>query len=259
MLNVVKDVILILIDISLVSFVLYQFFMMLRSTKAAQAIKGIAVLAIISFLANLIHLRAASWLLGKFWTWGVIAFIILFQSELKGALSRLGQRWTILGGNTDLQRCISEISKAAERMVKSGVGGIIVFEREDGLDYFVESGIKMDSLVTWELILTIFSPESPVRDGAVVIRNLRIAASSVILPISRDLLEEEIGFGYRHRAAIGLSRSTDAIAVVVSEDKGIISLAAEGKLHQDLNPLTLERMLSSYLLHPTKERGEERR
>lgn len=256
--SVIKIAILILIDISLVSFVLYQFFMMLRSTKAAQAIKGIAILAIISFLANLIHLRAASWLLGKFWTWGVVAFIILFQSELKSALSRLGQRWTVLGGSSELQRCISEVSKAAERMAKSGVGGIIVFEREDTLDYFIESGIKMDSLVTWELIMTIFSPESPMKDGAVVIRNSRISASSVILPISRDLLEEDMEFGYRHRAAIGLSRGTDAIAVVVSEEKGIISLAVEGKLHRDVSPLTLEKMLSSHLiLRPTQGGREE--
>ncbi|RKY00228.1 TIGR00159 family protein [Candidatus Poribacteria bacterium] len=257
MLATVKEVILALVDIFLVSFFLYEFFMMLRGTRAAQVIKGIAVLALLSFLANLINLRASSWMLGKFWTWGVIAFIILFQSELKQALSRIGQRWTVFGGGGELRECISEVVKAAERMSKAGIGGLIVFERDDPLDYFITSGIRMDSSVTWQLLMTIFSPESPMRDGAVIIRNGRIAASSAILPIPRELIDEEMEFGYRHRAAIGVTKGTDAISVVISEERGTISVAVGGRLQSDLSPLSLEKALTDHLL-ARKERGGKR-
>lgn len=257
MLTTLKDVILALVDIFLVSFFLYEFFMMLRGSKAAQVIKGIAVLAILSFLANLINLKASSWMLGKLWTWGAVAFIILFQSELKQALSRVGQRWTTLWGGDKLRECISEVVKAVERMSKAGIGGLIVFERDDPLDYFITSGIKMDSTVTWQLLMTIFSPESPMKDGAVIIRNGRIAASSAILPIPRELIDEEMEFGYRHRAAIGITKGTDAISVVISEEKGTISVAVRGRLQADLSPLSLEKTLIDHLL-TRKERGGKR-
>ncbi|MGB9595906.1 MAG: diadenylate cyclase CdaA [Candidatus Poribacteria bacterium] len=242
--------ILTIIDILAVAFIFYKAFMLIRGTRAIQALKGIAILIVVSAIASLAKFETLSWLLQRFWTWGVVAFIILFAPELKSALAQMGRTSGILGisGNVkDERECIQIVVETAERLSEMRAGALIVMARQATLDTFIESGVPINSDVSRELLLTIFYPETELHDGAVIIRNGRIAAAACTLPLSTSG-EWEGSLGTRHRAAIGLTEETDAIAIVVSEETGSISMAVEGKITRYLNPQTLNSILTDYLV-----------
>ncbi|MGQ9608306.1 MAG: diadenylate cyclase CdaA [bacterium] len=248
--NFIGSKILTAIDILVVAFIFYKAFMLIRGTRAVQALKGIGILMAISVIAALAKLRTLDWLLQKFWTWGVVVFIILFAPELKSVLARMGGTAAFLGigGNIkDERTCIQIVVDAAERLSAIRAGALIVMTREASLESFIESGVPIDAEVTRELLMTIFYPDTELHDGAVIIRNGRVIAAGCTLPLSQSH-EWEQSLGTRHRAAIGLTEETDAIVIVVSEESGAISMAVEGKITRYLNPQTLNKILVDYLV-----------
>jgi len=191
-LNIIKFIglrILTIIDILAVAYIFYKAFMLIRGTRAIQALKGIAILIVISAVAALAKLETLSWLLQKFWTWGVVAFIILFAPELKSALARMGGTSAFLGISSNIRderQYIQSIVEASERLSASRSGALIVISRQATLDTFVESGVPIDSEVSRELLMTIFHPDTELHDGAVIIRDGRIVSAGCTLPLSQS-------------------------------------------------------------------------
>lgn len=248
MINILKNLGLPVIDILLVSFVFYKLYNLIKGTRAVQALRGLAILITISFLSQLSQLHTVEWLLSRFWTWGVIAFIILFQPELKQWLAQLGKRGIIPGGSSyyDDKKCVSDIVEVVEKLSNRKVGALIVWQREANLDYYIDSGIPIDSRVSQELILTIFQPHTLLHDGAIIIKEGRIVAASCLLPLSKN--PEWKSLGTRHKSAIGLTEETDAIVTIVSEETGSISITINGNIVRNLDIATLDRMLNELLV-----------
>jgi diadenylate cyclase len=259
-LNIIKFIglrILTIIDILAVAYVFYKAFMLIRGTRAIQALKGIAILIVISAVAALAKLETLGWLLQKFWTWGVVAFIILFAPELKSALARMGGASAFLGISSNIRderQYIQSVVEASERLSARRSGALIVISRQATLDTFVESGVPIDSEVSRELLMTIFHPDTELHDGAVIIRDGRIVSAGCTLPLSQSS-EWEQSLGTRHRAAIGLTEETDAIARIVSEETGSISMAVDGKITRYLNPQTLQSILVDYFVPESSRSG----
>ncbi len=253
MLNAIQYV-LTAIDILVVAFILYKAFMLIRGTRAIQVIKGLGILIAVSSIASLGKLKTLDWLLQRFWTWGVVGFIVLFAPELKRALARMGRTTAFFGGSPiDEQRDIKAVVEAAERLSSIHTGALIVMGREASLEEVMESGIPMDAEISRELLMTIFYPDTELHDGAVIISNGRILAASCTLPLSQNPRWEE-HLGTRHRAAIGLTEETDAIVVVVSEETGVISVAIDGEITRYLDPQTLHKILIDYLMPSSEDR-----
>ena len=245
--------ILTVVDILVVTFIFYRAFMLIRGTRAVQVLKGLGILIVVSLITSLGKFQTLDWLLRKFWTWGVVAFVIIFAPELKRALARMGRLAAFLGGNLpDEREPIRKVVDAAERLSELRAGAIIVMAREAPLDEFVESGVPVDSEVSRELIMTIFYPDTELHDGAIIIRNGRIAAAGCILPLSQSRKWEQ-SLGTRHRAAIGLTEETDAVVVVVSEESGGLSVAMDGGITRYLKPQTLYEVLIDSLIDTSEE------
>jgi len=237
----------IVIDILVVAFIFYKAFMLIRGTRAVQALKGLGILIAVSLIASFGGLQTLDWLLRKLWTWGVVAFIIIFAPELKRALARMGRTAAFLTGSLpDEREYIREVVDAAERLSELHAGALIVMAREATLEEFTEAGIPMDATVSRELLMTIFHPDTELHDEAVIIRDGRIAAASCVLPLSQNRRWESLGT--RHRAAIGLTEETDAVVAVVSEESGVLSLAIDGGITRYLEPKTLEEILVDSLV-----------
>ncbi len=233
------EIVIDIIDILIVSYLLYRLFSLMRGTRAVHMFFGLIVLFILSVIAQWVNMIALNWLIASLRTVWVIAFVIIFQPELRRALAMMGQ-------NPVLSRFVSvretgmvpEIIKAVSSMAQRKTGALIVLEKDMGLKNYVETGTKIDAKVTSELLGTIFTPPSPLHDGAVIIQNDRVVAAGCILPLTHDPRVTS-ALGTRHRAALGLSEETDAIVVIVSEETGTIAYAEGGKLHRkiDLNTL----------------------
>ncbi|MDD3642475.1 MAG: diadenylate cyclase CdaA [Candidatus Krumholzibacteria bacterium] len=223
-----------LLDIIIVAYLFYVLFILIKGTRAIQMFIGLFLLIIISFIAQWLNLNALNWILSSLKTVWVIAFVILFQPELRKALTQLGQN-RILGMflKVESSGTVTEIVRACQLIVQKGLGAIIVIERDVGLKNYIETGTRLDAKVTDELLLTIFTPSGPLHDGAVIIEKDRIIAAGCILPLSQN---PRIGraLGTRHRAGLGLSEETDALVIIISEETGSISLAREGKLKRKL-------------------------
>ncbi len=230
------------IDILLVAFLFYFLFSLLKGTRSAVALRGLISVLLISFaiyfVARVARLSAVQLLFRSFWLIAVLMFILLFQNELRRAITEVGQVKLFRHFLKQHGEHIDEIIKSVNIMSKRRIGGLIVIEREHPLKIFIDTGVEVDSVVSSELIRTIFSPLSPLHDGAVIIRNDRIVAAGCILPLSDDpTISKELGT--RHRAAIGLTEESDAFVIVVSEETGAISLAVNGRLERNL---TLEQL-----------------
>ena len=240
--------ILAIIDILVVAFLFYKTFMLIRGTRAIQALKGLGILIGVSSISSLVGLQTLDWLLRKFWTWGVVAFIIIFAPEMKRALARMGRTAPFLGGSlSDERQYIGKVVEAAGRLSAIRAGALIAMAREATLEEFAETGIVMDAEVSRELLMTIFYPDTELHDGAVIIRNGRVIAANCILPLTQDSKWEQ-SLGTRHRAAVGLTEGTDALVVVVSEETGDISVAMDGGIIRYLKPETLDRILVDSLV-----------
>jgi diadenylate cyclase len=223
------------LDILIVSLLIYEALKLIRGTRAMQMAIGSVLVILLLYLSQSFPLRTVGWLIHNILAYLVFGAIVLFQSDIRRALSHLGRLpgFRYLGQAEHAAETIEEVIAAAAMLAKGKVGAIIVFERDIGLRNYVESGIPIDAAVSYDLLTTIFQPGTPLHDGAVVISENRIAAAACFLPltvsprIDRDL-------GTRHRAAIGLTEETDAVAVVVSEERGEVSIARHGDISRAL-------------------------
>lgn len=238
------------IDVLVVTLLFYWLFLLVRGTRTAQALKGLVVLVIVAFIAQRLELNAFNFLIGRFWPVFILAFVILFQPELRRALAEVGQRHFFRGFLKEAETgYLEEIIEAVDILSKKKKGALIALEREAGLKTYIETGIRIDSEVSRELLSTIFLPSTPLHDGAVIIQGNRVAAAGCLLPFTRDP-DVSKRMGMRHRAALGLSEETDAVVIIVSEETGKISLAVGGRLTRDLDETTLAKTVKNLLFRP---------
>ena len=246
-----------LIDILVVAFLFYRLFAMIKGTRAAQMFVGLVFIVIASIVAQWFRLNALNWIINSLKTVWVILFVILFQPELRAVLTHIGQnrllRALIRVGEGGV---LKEILGAVEEMGRERRGALIVIERDMGLRDYIETGTKLDATVTKELLETIFTPHSPLHDGAVVIRGDQISAAGCILPLSATAGLSPL-LGTRHRAALGLAEETDACVFVVSEENGAISIAHKGELKWNLDEGQLRSELAAIFNPRPEETPEE--
>lgn len=249
------------IDMAVIAYVFYKLFMLIRETRAEQLIKGIFVLIFATWASGFFRLYTVNWLLRNTMTVGVIALLIVFQPELRRALEFLGRGGIILGKplnealDKETKMLIDEITSAVQSLAKKKAGALIVFERETGIGEYMETGTEIDAVVSSQLLQTIFATNTPLHDGAVIIRGKRIASAGCVLPLTENQsLSKELGT--RHRAGLGISEQSDAIAIIVSEETGVISTAKDGRLSRYLDAKTLKEMLTNlYKPQEQKYRG----
>jgi diadenylate cyclase len=220
------------LDIVLVAALIYRILMLFRGTRAVQITIGLAVLAGAAMAARALELTSLGWLLDHFWSFWVVALIVVFQPELRRALAWIGQGRLVerlVGDTAEGARVVHEIVRATESLASRRIGALIVLERATGLRQYAELGVALDALVSADLLMSVFLPYSPLHDGAVFIQGQRVVAAGCFLPLSRNT---QLGraLGTRHRAALGIAEETDAIAVVASEETGRLSLAAAGRI-----------------------------
>lgn len=225
-----------LLEVGLVAYVLYRVMLLLHGTRAVQMLIGILVIVAVYALAWLAKLAMILRLLEYVFTFAPFAAVVLFQPELRAALAHLGQsRVTRFFRRMETNEVAEEIGDAVERLARSGIGAIIAVEREINLGDYVQSGSEQQARVSADLLTTIFTPYSPLHDGAVIIRGDSIIGAGCILPLTQAIIDDR-SLGTRHRAAIGLSEETDAMVIVVSEETATISVASQGQLDRPLTP-----------------------
>lgn len=240
-----------IIDILIIAFVFYKLLGFIKETRAEQLVKGFLIILIVSKLSEWAKLYAVNFILQSTFTIGLIALVILFQPELRKALEHLGRSQIFLMTNRkntldDLNKSINEIVDAAGVMSRKKIGALIVIERTTGINDIIETGTITDAQISADLLMNIFYPKSPLHDGAVVIKNNRLMAAGCLLPLSANkYISKELGT--RHRAAMGMTESSDAMIVIVSEETGHISMAVEGKLQRFLDSKTLKELMITTL------------
>jgi len=237
-----------ILDIAIISYILYRLYFFIRGSRAAQMFIGLILILVTSVFVQFLGFSGLNWIFENLRTIWLIAFVILFQPELRRILIYIGQMPLVrkLLKVTITQRMTEEVVKAALELSKRGFGGLIVLVRNAGIKSIIETGQSIQAKVSVPLIVSIFNPRSPLHDGAVVIQNDVIEAAQCILPLSQN---PNLGsqYGTRHLAAVGLSEESDAVIVVVSEETGKVSLAYEGTLHTDLDYNKLREMLNQLL------------
>jgi diadenylate cyclase len=236
------------IDIIVVAVVFYQFYMLIKRTRAVQLVKGVMVLLAVLLLANQFRLKTLSYLLNKLFEMFFVAIPVVFQPELRKALEQLGRgsfftRHPLTTAADNLEQVVEELVRCTQVLSKTRIGALIVIERKTGVQDFVETGIKIDGMVSSEFLVNVFIPNTPLHDGAVIVRQDRVAAAGCFLPLSANPnIQKDLGT--RHRAAIGMTEITDALAIVVSEETGAISVGIDGALTRFMD----EKMLRELLL-----------
>jgi diadenylate cyclase len=234
------------LDILLVALLIYQVLMMIRGTRAAPMLAGLIVVAVTFYLARMGELTTLNWVVSRVLPYIVFALIVVFQSEIRHVLADLGRRLSFLRGADAGTDAYDDIVLAANLFSQHQTGALVVIERRIGLRTHIESGVPLDARLSYDLLATIFRPSAPLHDGAVIVQKDRIAAAACFLPLSMNpLLSTQLGT--RHRAGIGITEETDAIAVIVSEETGAISLALGGKIERDLTVEQLRERLGSEL------------
>ena len=234
------------LDILLVAVVIYQVLVMIRGTRAAPMLAGVALVAIIFYLARVGELTTLNWLISRLVPYVLFALIVVFQSEIRHILANVGRRLRFGRGSASESDTYDDIVLAANLFSQHQTGALIVIEREIGLRTYIESGVPLDARLSYDLLATIFRPSAPLHDGAVIVQKERVAAAACFLPLSMNpVLSTQLGT--RHRAGMGITEETDAIAVIVSEETGAISVAVGGKIERDLSVEQLRERLSSEL------------
>jgi diadenylate cyclase len=235
------------LDILIISYVLYRLYLFIRGSRAAQMAVGLVLILIISWLAQISSMSGISWIFSRLETIWLVAFVILFQPELRRILIYLGQSPLIrFFVKVSGMRAVDEIVKAAQELSRLRYGGLIAIVRDDSLKSIVETGIKIQAEVSSALLVSLFSPKSPLHDGAVVIENEVIVAAKCILPLTQnDRIDKRLGT--RHRAAVGLAEESDAVALVISEETGKLSIAMDERLLSDLTIEEVESILDASL------------
>lgn len=251
-----------MIDIIIVAFLIYEFLVLIKGTRAVPILIGVGGVALAFYLAHTFELKTVNWLVGTLLPYAIFVLIVVFQAEIRFALAKLGRKLTF-SRTSAVAETYEDIVLAANLFAQNQTGALVVIEREIGLRTYIESGVPLDAQVSYDLLATVFRPSAPLHDGAVIIQKDRIAAAACFLPLSMNpVLSTQLGT--RHRAGIGITEETDAIAVIVSEETGAISLAVAGSIERDITPEQLRERLSELLHHyvppatlPTPVEGEE--
>ena len=238
-----------LLDIAIVSFLFYEFLKLIRGTRAVQMAAGSLLIVGLFYLSRLVPLQTVNWMIRNMLVYVAFAAIVIFQSDIRRALAHFGQApfFRYFNRQEAANETIEELVVAATMLSQQRTGAIIAIEREIGLRNYIESGIPIDATLTYDLLVTIFQTSSPLHDGAVIVQEDRIAAAACFLPltvnprVSRDL-------GTRHRAAIGLTEENDAVAIVVSEERGQIALAMNGRIERALSADELRERLGTFVM-----------
>jgi diadenylate cyclase len=240
-----RSVATVVVDIALVYYLIYRLLLTIRGTRAAQIVVGIVLIGAAFLFAERLQLSTVSWLLDNFISYFIILIIVVFQQDIRRALGRIGQNVIPSSRKQETTQIVDEVVAATAQLARARMGAIIVFERDAALEEFVDDATRIDAALTRQLLVSLFVParDNELHDGAVVIgKNHRIELARALLPLSRatDLGPE---FGTRHRAALGITEDTDAVVVVVSEERGEISLCFRGSIARDLEPVMLRRAL----------------
>lgn len=239
-----------LVDILVIAVIIYYMILFVRETRALQLIKGFAALLILAQISEWFDLYTLNWLLSNIFTVSMVLIIVVFQPELRRVFERLGRsrRWLSFFMNTEESESldqVDEIVRASSSLARQKIGALMVIEGRVGLSDLLESGTRIDGQVTAELLINIFIPNTPLHDGAVIIRNDRVRAAGVFLPLTQNnSLSKELGT--RHRAALGISEKSDALVVVVSEETGLISVCQEGQIARRLDEDSLRTRLQDF-------------
>lgn len=221
------------IDILLVTIIIYEFLALIRGTRAALILIGVSVVILAFYFSRIGQLVTLNWLISRVLPYAVFALIVIFVPEIRQGLARLGRRLTLTHSSGAEADAYDDIVMAANLFSQNQTGALMVIEREIGLRTYIESGVAMDAQLSYDLLATLFRPSAPLHDGAVIIRGDRIAAAACFLPLSMNpVLSNQLGT--RHRAGIGITEETDAVAIIVSEETGSISLAVGGAIERDL-------------------------
>ncbi|WP_290033641.1 diadenylate cyclase CdaA [Ligilactobacillus cholophilus] len=248
-----------LLDICVVWFAIYKLMMLLRGTKAVQLFKGVIVIIIIKLISWYLGLRTVSWITDQIINWGIIACIVIFQPEIRRGLEHLGRGSLFFNNNKKQnetqEKMILALDKAIQYMSKRRIGALITLEMNTGLEDYIETGIPLDADVSGELLINIFIPNTPLHDGAVIIKDNRIAVAAAYLPLSEsNLIPKELGT--RHRAAVGISEVTDALTIVVSEETGSVTITKNNELIRNLTRQDYLKLLRNELI-PTEESAKK--
>ncbi len=238
-----------IIDVCIVAFLLYKLLSLTRDTRASQVLKGLAFLFVVYWLSDWLGFKALNWILNLVVNSGAVVIVVLFQSELRRALEQLGRAGStrldrIRTGDTkrSLDGLVSEMVNALTNLSRRRVGALVVIEQRTGLGDIIETGTRIDAEISAPLIENVFEPNTPLHDGAMIVRGRRIEAAACILPLSEAAgISRELGT--RHRAALGISETTDSIIIIVSEETGIISMARNGRLTRHLDARSLRQVL----------------
>ena len=226
-----------LLDVIVVWYLVYKLIQLVRGTKAIQLFKGVGLFIVLRFLAGIIGLKTLSWLMDQVIIYGVIAAIVIFQPEIRRGLEHLGRSSLFKTSKNEKHQdevLVQSLDKAVQYMAKRKIGALITIERTTGLEEYIETGIALDADVTGELLINIFIPNTPLHDGAVIIRDDKIAVASAYLPLSESpLIPKE--FGTRHRAAVGISEVSDALTLIVSEETGDVSITLNNRMMTELS------------------------
>ncbi|MBU5449756.1 diadenylate cyclase CdaA [Acetivibrio sp. MSJd-27] len=253
-----------ILDILIVAYLIYKIVGYFRETRAFQLLKGIVILLVFMQLSEFMQLNTISFILRNTMQVGVIALIVIFQPELRRALTQIGNKKLSLFGvdeneaKTKTEYVVGQVTEACEMLSKQRIGALIVFQRETKIGDIIRTGINMDSEVSSELLINIFIPNTPLHDGAVIIGANKIKASACFLPLSQnENLSKELGT--RHRAGIGITESSDAVAVIVSEETGKISIAMNGTLTRNIAGETLQKALLKMLASEKSQKADKKK
>ena len=236
-----------LLDVGLVAFIVYRILLLIKGTRAMQMLTGLGILGIGFFVSSTLELFTTHWLLSYFFDYLILIVIVLFQDDLRRALTHVGKNPFFSSASAEEEReMVDEVARAATRLAHERTGALIVIERETGLKNFIDTGSKLDSRVKSELLYSIFIPASPIHDGAVIITGGRIAAAGCFLPLSKDPNIDK-RYGTRHRAALGITEDSDAIVILVSEEAGEAHLVKNGKITTNLSEQEIRQSLGALL------------
>ena len=235
-----------ILDIIIVAILFYWVYSFLSNTRAVQLLKGLAIISIVAILSNLLELVTLNWLITNLTIYGVISIIILFQPELRRLITQFGQRNWLSAAAASETLPLDELVNSIISMSNEKIGSLIVIERNTGLKAYVESGVLISSLVSEEMIRTIFYPNTQLHDGAIIIRDARISAAACYLPLS-DSKQLKKHHGARHRAALGMAEETDSLVIVTSEETGDISIMVNGRLYPKIKVQNIKNMILFFM------------
>lgn len=250
LINIIKNITFAnVVDILLVAYIFYKGFILIKETRAEQLIKGLILIVVATQLSKILGFTTLYWIIQNTLTVGLIALVIIFQPELRKGLEHIGRSRIlskkIFDNEAEIEKVVDEITIASLNLASTKTGALMVIEQDTGLNEFTVNGVNIDAVATSALLENIFVVNTPLHDGAVIIRKDRILAAACVLPLTEQSVRQELGT--RHRAAIGITENSDAIAIVVSEETGTISLALNGKLTRNYNSERLKMVLTKLL------------